>query len=213
LPLAGATALQLIDRLAPQQGEWMLVHGAAGGVGHLLVQLAHARGARVVAPAYPRRHRVLAQLGVDVVVDRDSVDLARVIRDAIGGDVEMVADLVGGGRLAVSLGVLVEGGRAGSIVEMAGDFEEAIDRNVTLHGVLVRPGREVLQSLASLADTGQIRVFVDDVLQLDQARRAHERTGLSEEAYRSTVVESCVCAPTSRVTARDHLIRARPAGG
>ena len=175
LPLAGATALQLIDRLAPRPGEWMLVHGAAGGVGHLLVQIAHARGTRVVAPAHPRRHALLARLGVDVVVARDSADPIRAIHEATGGDVEMVADLVGAGLLAASLSVVADGGRAASIVEMAGDFEEAIDRNVTLHGVLVQPGRHVLDALGTLAATGELRPVLDEVLELHQARRAHER--------------------------------------
>src|ERR1700722_1562648 len=67
LPLAGATALQLLDRLDPSAGEWMLVHGAAGGVGHLFVQLARARGARIAAAASRPRHALLERLGVEVV--------------------------------------------------------------------------------------------------------------------------------------------------
>jgi NADPH2:quinone reductase len=175
LPLAGATALQLLDRLAPQPHEWMLVHGAAGGVGHLLVQLAHARGVRVVAPARPSRHAVLRRLGVEVIVERDGNDPVRSVREAIGGDVAMVADLVGSGLLAASLGVIAEGGRAASIVDMSGDLENAIDRNVTVHGVLVRTGRAVLDALAALVEAGQVRPIVDGVIELEQARRAHER--------------------------------------
>jgi hypothetical protein len=59
LPLAGATAVQLLDRLDPKPGVWLLVHGAAGGVGSLLVQLARARGARVVASASAQREPLL----------------------------------------------------------------------------------------------------------------------------------------------------------
>ena len=66
LPLAGATAVQLLDRLDPKPGEWMLVHGAAGGVGSLLVQLARARGARVVASASAQRQELLRELRVEV---------------------------------------------------------------------------------------------------------------------------------------------------
>jgi NADPH2:quinone reductase len=175
LPLAGATALQLLERLAPRQDEWMLVHGAAGGVGHLLVQLAHARGVRVAAPARPGRHAVLRRLGVEVIVDRDIVDPVRAVRNAVGGEVAMVADLVGGGLLAASLAIITEGGRAASIVDMVGDLEDAIDRNVTLHGVLVRPGRDVLDALAALVEAGRVRPIVDEVLELEQAARAHER--------------------------------------
>jgi NADPH:quinone reductase len=175
LPLAGATALQLLDRLDPAPGEWLLVHGAAGGVGHLLIQLAHARGALVAAPASLARHDLLRDLAVDVIVDRHEPDAIRRARDQAGTDFAMVADLVGQGTLAASLNVISEGGRAGSIVELAGDLEEAVDRNVTLHGVLVRPGRDVLDSLAALAEAGNVRPVVDELVPLAQSRRAHQR--------------------------------------
>src|SRR5206468_9866858 len=70
LPLSGGTALQMLDRLAPTAGEWMLVHGAAGGVGHLLVQLARDRGVHVDASASLARHAFLEQLGVSAIADR-----------------------------------------------------------------------------------------------------------------------------------------------
>lgn len=175
LPLAGATALQLLDRLDPAPGEWILVHGAAGGVGHLLVQLARARGARVAAPARPARHAFLRGLGVEVVVDRDDPGALDAVRELVGADLPVVADLVGHGWLAASLGIMAEGGRAGSIVELAGDLEPAVDRNLTLHGVLVRPGTGVLARLATLAEAGEVRPVVDAVLDLGGAARAHER--------------------------------------
>ena len=94
----------------------------------------------------------------------------------------MVADLAGHGTLAASLNVIAEGGRAGSIVELAGDLDEAGDRNVTLHGVLVRPGREVLTTLGELAEAGTVRPVLDEVLELEEAPRAHRRveTGSSK---------------------------------
>jgi NADPH2:quinone reductase len=118
---------------------------------------------------------VLRRLGVEVIVDRDIVDPVRAVRNAVGGEVAMVADLVGGGLLAASLAIITEGGRAASIVDMVGDLEDAIDRNVTLHGVLVRPGRDVLDALAALVEAGRVRPIVDEVLELEQAARAHER--------------------------------------
>jgi NADPH2:quinone reductase len=175
LALAGATALQLLDRLDPRPGEWMLVHGAAGGVGHLLVQLAKDRGARIAAPASPARLELLQRLGVDLVVDRHHADAIETVRDQAGRDFDVVADLVGEGVLSASLDVIAEGGRAGSIVELAGDLEEAVDRNVTLHGLLLRPGREVLDALGALAEAGTVRPVVAEVFDLEQASRAHER--------------------------------------
>jgi NADPH:quinone reductase len=175
LPLAGATALQLLDRLAPDPGEWVLVHGAAGGVGSLLVQLARARGARVVASASAGRKALLDRLGAEVVLDREAGDVAGRARAAVGRDLDMVADLVGQGLLAASLPVLADGGRAGSIVELAGDFELAVDRNVTLHGVLMRPGRAVLDELAAAVAAGRLHPVVDQVLDLADAAAGHRR--------------------------------------
>ena len=153
----------------------MVVHGAAGGVGHLLVQLARARGARVAAPASSGRHAFLRDLGVEVLVDRHRPHALDEVRDAVGADVPVVADLVGSGCLAGSLEVMAEGGRAGSIVELAGDLEPAVDRNITLHGVLVRPGRSTLSRLAALAEARTLRPVLDGVLDLHDAARAHER--------------------------------------
>ena len=136
LPLAGATAVQLLDRLDPKPGEWVLVHGAAGGVGGQVAE----RACR-----------------------------------AIGQELDMVADLVGHGTLASSLPVVREGGRAGSIVELAGDLELAVDRNITLHGVLMRPSRQVLGVLAAAVASGSLRPVVDQVLDLADAAAAHRR--------------------------------------
>jgi NADPH:quinone reductase len=175
LPLAGATAVQLLDRLDPRPGEWVLVHGAAGGVGSLFVQLARARGARVVASASAQRETLLRQLGAEVVLDRHAGQVAPRARRAIGQELDLVADLVGYGTLAASLPMVREGGRAGSIVELAGDLEPAVDRNITLHGVLLRPSREVLGVLAAAVADGLLRPVVDQVLDLADAAVAHRR--------------------------------------
>jgi NADPH:quinone reductase len=175
LPLAGATAVQLLDRLAPRPGEWVLVHGAAGGVGSLFVQLARARGARVVASASAQREALLRELGAEVFLDRHAGQVAERAQRAIGQELDMVADLVGYGTLAASLPMVREGGRAGSIVELAGDLEPAVDRNLTLHGVLVRPSRQVLGVLAAAVADGSLRPVVDQVLDLADAAVAHRR--------------------------------------
>jgi NADPH:quinone reductase len=175
LPLAGVTAVQLLDRLEPTPGEWVLVHGAAGGVGSLFVQLARARGARVVASASGQREALLRGLGVEVFLDRHAGRVAERACRAIGQELDMVADLVGYGTLAASLPVVREGGRAGSIVALAGDLEPAVDRNITLHGVLVRPSRQVLEVLAAAVAGGSLRPVVDQVLELTDAAVAHRR--------------------------------------
>jgi len=175
LPLAGVTAVQLLDRLDPKPGEWLLVHGAAGGVGSLFVQLARARGARVVASASAQREALLRELGAEVFVDRHAGHVAERACRVIGQELDMVADLVGYRTLAASLPMVREGGRAASIVELAGDLEPAVDRNITLHGVLMRPSRAVLGVLAAAVAGGVLRPVVDQVLDLVDAAVAHRR--------------------------------------
>ena len=173
VPLAGSTALQLLDRLALQSGEAVLVHGASGGVGRLFVQLARMRGVRVAASSSQARHPLLRGLGVDTVVDREQSDVAAAAMRELAGPLDAVADCAGHGLLAASLVGIREGGSAGSIVELCGDFEEAIDRNLRLHGVLVRPERETLDRLREAVEHGALRPVVDAVVEPDAIVRTH----------------------------------------
>ncbi|HEX3330152.1 MAG TPA: NADP-dependent oxidoreductase [Gaiellales bacterium] len=175
IPLAGSTALQLLDRLGLAEGESLLVHGAAGGVGSLLVQLARMNGVRVAGSASRARRELLGALGVDVILDREDADLLTVATERLGGPLDAVADLVGQGLLARSLPAIREGGRAASIVELTGDYEEAVDRNITLHGVLVRPSADTLERLAAAVAGGALRPIVDQVVQLESVAAAHRR--------------------------------------
>jgi len=175
IPLAGSTARQLLDRLALRRDESLLVHGAAGGVGSLLVQLARMDGIRVAGSASRARRDLLEELGVEVVLDREDDALFETATRALGGPVDAVADLVGQGLLARSLPFVREGGRAASIVELTGDYEEAVDRNITLHGVLVRPAAETLNALAAAVGTGSVRPIVDEVVELGGVAAAHRR--------------------------------------
>jgi NADPH:quinone reductase-like Zn-dependent oxidoreductase len=95
---------------------------AAGGVGSLFVQLARAR---MVASTSEQREALPRGLGAEVFLDRHAGQVAERARRAIGQELDMVADLVGHGTLAASLPMLREGGRAGSIAELAGDLEPA----------------------------------------------------------------------------------------
>jgi NADPH:quinone reductase len=175
LPLAGATSLQLLDRLGLEPGAAILVHGAAGGVGSVLVQLARARQLRVAAPARAERHRLLRALGVQVVVERESPDALDALVAELGAAPDAVVDLVGHGLLGASLPYVAPGGAAASIVELRGDLEEAVDRNLTLHGVLVRADGRDLERLADEVEAGRLRPVVDEVVEFDQAERAHRR--------------------------------------
>jgi NADPH:quinone reductase len=173
LPLAAATALQTLDRLAMSPGGWLLVHGATGGVGHLLVQLAVARGLAVAAASWPIDRQRLIDLGVKLWLDRSCESVPAVAAAELGHGFDAVVDVVGG-QLLRSLPYIVEGGQAATIVELDGNFDEAIDRNISIHGVLMRPGRDVLDRLSTAVDAG-LRPQVRQVWPLAEAVTAHRR--------------------------------------
>jgi NADPH2:quinone reductase len=175
VPLAACTAYETVhERLAVRADEWLLIHGAAGGVGSFAVQLARSVGARVLAVASSRHHNLLGDLGADVCIDYESEDVAGAVRSHARGPVDAVADFVGTGTLSRSLPLLREHGRAATIVSFDGDFDLAIDLNITLHGVLLEPANpSALQVIAAQAARGLIRPVVSQVLSLEQASDAH----------------------------------------
>jgi NADPH2:quinone reductase len=173
IPLTGSTALQLLDRLALQSGDAVLVHGASGGVGRLCVQLARMRGIRVAASSSTKRHPLLRDLGAEIAIDRRRSDVVGAAVSHFGRLLDAVADCAGYGLLAASLVGVREGGSAGSIVELSGDFEEAIDRNQRLHGVLVRPEQETLDQLREAVEDGALRPVVDAVVEADAIVHTH----------------------------------------
>jgi NADPH2:quinone reductase len=141
IPLAGGTAYEVARRLGVDRDQWLLVFGASGGVGSFLVQIAKARGASVAAVASAANHEYLRDLGADLTVDyRDGDAVGRVAAEL--GSVDAAADLVGGDVVERSLEVVREGGNVASICALTGSFEPAVDRNISLHGVLVRPQGE-----------------------------------------------------------------------
>lgn len=164
LPLAGGTALRTIDRLGVQEGDTLLIHAAAGGVGSIGVQIARARGVRVIGTASERNHEFLRGLGAEPVAHGDGlIDRVRALAPE---GVDAVADFVGG-QLETTLAVLGAGGRHASVAD--GDVEE--------HGGLaiwVRPdGRETAR-LAALADEGALTVEVAETFGLDQVAAAFD---------------------------------------
>lgn len=171
LPLAGLTAYQaLTEALGVENGDRVLVHAGAGGVGHLAVQIAAALGAEVVATASERNHDFLRELGASEVVDYR--------RGPVGEQLEMpvdaVLDLVGGDALADAPNQVKDTSRVASIVDaqtvlgMGGRY------------VFVRPERAHLDALAALADEGRLRVEVAATYPLDRVADAHRA---SEEGH------------------------------
>jgi NADPH:quinone reductase len=173
LPLAGCTALQVLQRMGLVAGSWVLVHGATGGVGHLLVQMARGVGLHVAAAARPGDRRRLEELGVDVWVDREERSPAAAAAAELGQELDAVVDLVGG-RLEAALPYVRVGGHAATIVDLTGDLDLAIDRNIDLHGVLMRPGRDRLYALSAEVAAG-VRPSVTETYPLERVADAHRR--------------------------------------
>ena len=175
-PVAACTAHEALRRLRLEPGEWLLVNGAGGGVGTFAVQIAARSGARVLAVASARHHRLLRELGVEACIDytRERVDAAA--RPITGGEVDAVADFVGAEALSRGLSLLRERGRAVGIVDIGGDLEALIDRNQELHGVLFDPSDPgPLRAIAADLEVGRLRSVVSDVLPLERAAEAHRR--------------------------------------
>ena len=170
-PLAGLTALQTIDRAGVSSGQTVLVHAAAGGVGSMAVQIAVARGARVIGTASERNHEYLRSLGAEPVTYGDG--LAERVRALAPEGVDVVLDYIGGEALATTPDVLRDGGTVASVVDAAARDE------LGGHYVWVRPDVDGLTELARLADAGQLTVDVAEVYDLADTAKAHEasRTG------------------------------------
>ncbi|TDD11982.1 NADP-dependent oxidoreductase [Nonomuraea diastatica] len=171
LPMAGLTAWQSLVGLARvEKGQRVLVHRAAGGVGHLAVQVAKARGAHVVATASPGKHELLRRLGVDEPVDYRTRDFTEI------DPVDVVLDLVGGAY----------GDRSARVVRPGGLLVSAYPQNTGItpdriaglgirHAVLVvHPSAPDLARLTALVVEGRLTVHVDQVLSLAEVAKAHE---------------------------------------
>jgi NADPH:quinone reductase-like Zn-dependent oxidoreductase len=177
IPLAGLSAWQgLFDHGDLQTGQRVLVHGAAGGVGHFAVQLAHSHGAHVVATASTADGGTVRELGADAVIDH-----TRARFDEVVDKVDLVFDTAGGERLERSPAVLRPGGRLVSIAE-----EPPADSEIATDYFVVEPNREQLVALAELVDGGEIRPAIDAVFPLAEARAAFERS--MEHGKRGKVV-------------------------
>ena len=179
VPLAAGTAYEVVARrLEIHAEEWILIHGAAGGVGSYAIQLAAARGARVIASASAPRHAQLKELGAAACIDYRTDDVPSAARKLAGVDLDAVANLVGEAEdfIASCLGVIRPHGRAATIADSTrGDLQLLTDRNITLHGVLVRPDPHRLEELTTLLESGELRPVVDEVLPLERVVKAHVR--------------------------------------
>jgi NADPH:quinone reductase-like Zn-dependent oxidoreductase len=170
LPLAALTAWQVVvDTVRVQEGDDVLIHAAAGGVGHLAVQVAAARGAKVIATARREQAAKLTELGAERVIDYRDEPF-----DELLGDLDAVIDCHGsyGER---SLPVLRPGGilvaiPSGVSAELIAAAREA---NLRATGFLVEPDPVGLAGIAALIEAGELQVHVDRVFELEQVAEAH----------------------------------------
>lgn len=170
LPLAGLTAWQgLVRHGGLKSGQRVLVHAGAGGVGHLAVQIAKARGAYVVATASPGKLDFVRKLGADEVIDYTKGDFTDQVRD-----IDLVLDPMGGDHAQRSLKVLKRGGVLVSLLDVSDDTRaQASARDIRVERMSVVPDREGLLELARLIDANKITVHVAKSFPLDQAGAAH----------------------------------------
>ena len=175
LPLGGLTGWQtLFDAGGLQPGQRVLIHAAAGGVGHLAVQLAKWKGAHVIGTAAERNHEFLRKLGVDQVIDYDTERFEEVIQP-----VDVVLDTMGGDTQARSWKVLKRGGILVSIASPP-SAETAAAQGVRQAFVFTQPNAAELTEIAQLADADKLKVIVETVLPLSDATRGQE---LSERGH------------------------------
>ncbi|MEU5690171.1 NADP-dependent oxidoreductase [Actinosynnema sp. NPDC020468] len=166
LALCGLTAVQALRKVGVGPGDSVLVHAAAGGVGHLAVQLARILGAsRVLGTASPRNHRFLASLGAEPVAYGDA--LVNNVAEVVGGDgrVDVAFDCVGGQALGSSFALVRDPARAVSIVDL----------NVLELGGTYAYAKPVAADLAWLAARvadGELAVTVQQAFPLAEAAEA-----------------------------------------
>lgn len=157
----------------PLEGKTVLVNGAAGGVGHLVVQLAKWRGARVIAVASGGNEAFLREIGADDYIDYRKTAPEDVVRDA-----DLVVDAVGGPTTSRFLRVLKRGGALFPIFPLGfADGEEAARLGVSVSTTQVRSNGAQLAEIAPLLDNGTIKMEIESIYKLADAREAHVRAG------------------------------------
>jgi len=170
VPLAALTAWQaLIDTANLSSGQTVLIHGGSGGVGSFAIQIAKARGAKVIATASTPNQDLLKQLGADVAVDYTKQKFEDVAKD-----VDAVLDSVGKDTLERSYGVLKKGGFIATLVAQLDQAE--LDKH-GIHGasISVKPNAGELSEITKLIDEKKIKPIVSLVLPLSDAVKAQEQ--------------------------------------
>jgi NADPH:quinone reductase-like Zn-dependent oxidoreductase len=171
VPLAAETAWQaLVDTAKLSAGQTVLIHGGSGGVGSFAIQIAKARGAKVIATASTPNQELLKQLGADMAVDYTKTKFEDVAKD-----VDVVVDSVGKDTLARSYGVVKKGGFIVSLVAQP-DPAQLEKHGIRGAPLSVEPNDDELTEISKLIDQKKIKVIISQVLPLKEAAKAQAQS-------------------------------------
>lgn len=171
LPLVSLTAWQaLVEYADVRPGQRVLIHAAAGGVGHVAAQIAKARGAYVIGTASAGKHEFLRGIGVDEAIDYRETDFAEAVKD-----VDVVLDTIGGDTSTRSLRVLRPGGIVVSILPVgSSDFYDEAERlGVRALRMLVDASHSGMAAIAALVEAGKLSATIAGTFPLADAAEAH----------------------------------------
>ncbi len=201
LSLVGGTAWEaLVVRAALRVGETILVHGGAGGVGHVAIQLAKSIGARVITTVREPNFEFARNMGADVVIDYEAEDYVKaVMRETDGRGVDVIFDTIGGDTLSRSPDALSQLGRLVSIVDIAQpqNLIQAWGKNASYHFVFTRQNRGKLDELGALVERGQIRPHIGATYPLAEISVAHARLESRDKSLKGKIAISVVPADAS----------------
>ena len=189
LPLVAITAWEsLYDRAGVQAGEFVLIHGGAGGTGHLAVQLAVLRGARVAATvSSPEKARIARSLGAEVTINYRETDFAAAALDWSGG-LQVAFDNAGAETLLKTYPAMAPYGRLVTLMGLAGDDAEltAYNQNLTVHNVMMltpmwkgltarlAEQAQILRQALALVAAGKLTLRHAATFALEDVASAHE---------------------------------------
>jgi len=171
LPVAGLTAWQGLFTVGnAKEGDRVLIHAAAGGVGHLAVQFAKLKGAYVICTASEHNRQFLMELGADEVIDYKSQDFTKVTEP-----VDFILDNMGFEVGERSLDILKPEGMMVTVPTITAERVKEAGKKAgkNVEGIKVQISKEDLKQIASMVDNGHIKVFVSKTYRLDQAVSAH----------------------------------------
>ena len=168
--LAALTALQNLDKLELRAGQTVLIHAGSGGVGHFAVQLAKARGAKVISTASGKNRDFVLGLGADEFINYHEQRFEDVVKN-----VDAVFDTVGGDTFTRSFGVVKPGGWViGIVTQMTDELtEQAEQAGINAAWTSVHPSKHDLEQLNTVVEAGQLKPHVSQTFLLEQVADAH----------------------------------------